>query len=172
MTMAETIRITRPRQMPPVHPGVILRDDVLPALNISVSAAARQLGLLRQTLHRILAGQLGVSTETALRCGRGCNRPLTCGTPNANWPTRWPLCRSARRLDRARLEKRKFQMAIMWSVTVIQDFTDWWFSHLSLTACTNRYTVPRYPPGMTVPDGDPLQRVTGWKDVVAVGPAP
>jgi len=28
------------------------------------------------------------------------------------------------------------------------------------------------PPGMTVPDGDPLQRVTGWKDVVAVGPAP
>ena len=57
--MAETIRVTRPRQMPPVHPGTILRDDVLPALNISVSAAARELGLSRQTLHRILAGQLG-----------------------------------------------------------------------------------------------------------------
>ena len=40
MTMAATIRVTKPRQMPPVHPGVILRDDVLPALNISVSAAA------------------------------------------------------------------------------------------------------------------------------------
>ena len=70
--MTETIRVTKPRQMPPVHPGTILRDDVLPALNISVSAAARELGLSRQTLHRILAGQLGVSTETALRLGKWC----------------------------------------------------------------------------------------------------
>lgn len=70
--MAETIRVTKLRQMPPVHPGTILRDDVLPALNISVSAAARELGLSRQTLHRILAGQLGISTETALRLGRWC----------------------------------------------------------------------------------------------------
>lgn len=70
--MAETIRVTKPRQMPPVHPGTILRDDVLPALNIGVSAAARELGLSRQTLHRILAGQLGISTETALRLGKWC----------------------------------------------------------------------------------------------------
>ncbi len=70
--MAETIRVTRPRKMPPVHPGTILRDDVLPALNIGVTQAARELGLSRQTLHRILAGQLGVSTETALRLGKWC----------------------------------------------------------------------------------------------------
>jgi len=72
MTMTETIHVTRPRQMPPVHPGTILRDDVLPALNISVSQAAKKLGLSRQTLHRIIAGQLGVSTETALRLGKWC----------------------------------------------------------------------------------------------------
>jgi antitoxin HigA-1 len=72
MTMTEIIRVTKPRQMPPVHPGTILRDDVLPALNISVSEAAKELGLSRQTLHRILAGQLGVSTETALRLGKWC----------------------------------------------------------------------------------------------------
>lgn len=70
--MAEIYRVTKPRKMPPVHPGSILRDDVLPALNISVAEAARELGLSRQTLHRILAGQLGVSTETALRLGRWC----------------------------------------------------------------------------------------------------
>ena len=70
--MVETIRVTRPRQMPPVHPGAILRGAVLPALNVSVSQAARELGLSRQTLHRILAGQLGVSTETALRLGKWC----------------------------------------------------------------------------------------------------
>lgn len=70
--MTEIFRNSSPRKMPPVHPGVILRDEVLPALNISVSAAARELGVSRQTLHRILAGQLGVSTETALRLGRWC----------------------------------------------------------------------------------------------------
>jgi antitoxin HigA-1 len=70
--MTEILRKGQARKMPPVHPGVILRDEVLPALNISVSAAARELGLSRQTLHRILAGQLGVSTETALRLGRWC----------------------------------------------------------------------------------------------------
>jgi len=31
--------------MRPVHPGTILRDEVLPALNIGVSQAARELGL-------------------------------------------------------------------------------------------------------------------------------
>jgi antitoxin HigA-1 len=70
--MTEILRNDKARKMPPVHPGVILRDEILPALNISVSAAARELGVSRQTLHRILAGQLGVSTETALRLGRWC----------------------------------------------------------------------------------------------------
>lgn len=70
--MSEIIRADRPRKMPPVHPGTLLRDEILPALNTSVSQAARELGLSRQTLHRILAGQLGVSTETALRLGRWC----------------------------------------------------------------------------------------------------
>ncbi len=65
------IKVTS-RKMPPVHPGAILRDDVIPALNISISKAANELGLSRQTLHRILAGELGVSTETALRLGKWC----------------------------------------------------------------------------------------------------
>ena len=30
------------RQMPPIHPGEILRQDVLPALNITVSEAAEK----------------------------------------------------------------------------------------------------------------------------------
>ena len=70
--MTDIIRVTKSRQMPPVHPGAILRVDVIPALNIRVSQAAKELGLSRQTLHRILAGQLGVSTETALRLGKWC----------------------------------------------------------------------------------------------------
>ncbi len=53
----------------PTHPGVILREDVLPNLNMSVSAFARSLGVSRQTLHAVLAERSGISPEMALRLG-------------------------------------------------------------------------------------------------------
>jgi addiction module HigA family antidote len=56
----------------PTHPGEIVRDFVLPELGISVSEAARQLGVTRQTLHSILSGRSAVSAEMALRLGRFC----------------------------------------------------------------------------------------------------
>lgn len=56
----------------PDAPRVILRDDVLSHLRLSVSEAARQLGVSRQTLHRILAGTLPVTPEIAVRLGRFC----------------------------------------------------------------------------------------------------
>lgn len=49
-----------------------MRDDVLPALKLSVSEAARQLRVTRQTLHRVLAGKSGVSAEMAVRLGKFC----------------------------------------------------------------------------------------------------
>jgi addiction module HigA family antidote len=55
---------------PPVHPGEILREDVLPALGLSVSEAARRMGISRQQLHRVLACTHPVTTEMALRIGR------------------------------------------------------------------------------------------------------
>lgn len=61
-----------PHRRPPTHPGVILREDVLPALGLSVSEAARQLRVSRQTLHRILAGTSSVSPEMAVRLGKFC----------------------------------------------------------------------------------------------------
>jgi len=60
------------RRRPPSHPGEILREDVLPALNLSVSEAARQLRITRQTLHRILSGGSGVSPDMAVRLGKFC----------------------------------------------------------------------------------------------------
>lgn len=57
---------------PPIHPGSILRLDVLPAMGVSVSEAARRLGVTRQTLHRIMAEEASVSPEMALRLGRFC----------------------------------------------------------------------------------------------------
>lgn len=62
--------VKRPLKRPPVHPGEILREDVLPALGLSVSEAARRLGVSRQQLHRILACTHPISTEMALRVGK------------------------------------------------------------------------------------------------------
>ncbi|HEX9670223.1 MAG TPA: HigA family addiction module antitoxin [Thermoanaerobaculia bacterium] len=61
-----------PPQMEPAHPGEILREDVLPALGLSVAEAARQLRVSRQMLHSILAGRSAVSPEMAVRLGRFC----------------------------------------------------------------------------------------------------
>ncbi|TAM77121.1 MAG: addiction module antidote protein, HigA family [Candidimonas sp.] len=51
----------------PPHPGLTLRDDVLPALGLSVTDAASQLGVARVTLSRVLNGRAAVSPEMALR---------------------------------------------------------------------------------------------------------
>jgi addiction module HigA family antidote len=56
----------------PTHPGEILREDVLPALDLSVTEAAKAMKVSRQTLHRILAGKAGVTPEMALRLGKFC----------------------------------------------------------------------------------------------------
>ncbi len=62
--------VKRPVQRPPIHPGEIVREDVLPALGLSVSAAARRLGISRQQLHRVLACTHPITTEMALRLGK------------------------------------------------------------------------------------------------------
>lgn len=63
--------LNRPHR-PPTHPGQILRDEVLPALDVTVTDAARQLRVTRQTLHRILSGRSGISPEMAVRLGKYC----------------------------------------------------------------------------------------------------
>ena len=68
--MKKEFFVTEESRMAPMHPGEFLREDVLPALGITVSETARQLGVSRQTLHRILAGTIAVTPEMALRLGK------------------------------------------------------------------------------------------------------
>lgn len=56
----------------PTHPGELFRDIVLPELKLSVSEAARQLGVSRQTLHALMSARSAVTAEMALRLGRFC----------------------------------------------------------------------------------------------------
>lgn len=72
MTREKEYLVTENPKVPPTHPGEILRDDILPALGLTVAEAAKALRVSRQTLHRILSGKMAVSPEMAVRLGKFC----------------------------------------------------------------------------------------------------
>jgi addiction module HigA family antidote len=51
----------------PAHPGESIRADCLEPLGLTVTAAAKALGVSRQTLNNIINGQAGISPEMAIR---------------------------------------------------------------------------------------------------------
>jgi antitoxin HigA-1 len=51
----------------PPHPGETLREDVIPALGLTVTRAAKQLGVSRTALVRVLNEHIGISPQMALR---------------------------------------------------------------------------------------------------------
>ena len=51
----------------PPHPGLGILENCLRPLGLSVSQAARILGVARHTLSRVLHGHAGISPEMALR---------------------------------------------------------------------------------------------------------
>jgi len=54
----------------PMHPGELIREDILPALGISKTDMARSLGISRQTLYDILNERQPVTAEMAVRFGK------------------------------------------------------------------------------------------------------
>ena len=60
----------RNNALPPVHPGEILREDVLPETGLSVTAAAKALGVSRQMVHEILAERRPLSAVMCLKIAR------------------------------------------------------------------------------------------------------
>ena len=51
----------------PPHPGETLKEDVLPALGLTVTEAAQQLGVARVTLSRMINGHAAISADMAIR---------------------------------------------------------------------------------------------------------
>ena len=51
----------------PPHPGRSIRENCLDPLDLSVSEAARVLGVARHTLSRVLNGHAAISPEMAIR---------------------------------------------------------------------------------------------------------
>lgn len=84
------------RGLPPMHPGALLREDVIPALGIPVTELAKHLKVSRQTLHAILREEAPVTPAMALRLGKLCgNGPELW----VNLQARYDLDRLARELE-------------------------------------------------------------------------
>ena len=60
--------------LPAMHPGELLREDILPALGRTRVEIARLMGISRQTLHAILTERAPVTPEMALRLGKLCGK--------------------------------------------------------------------------------------------------
>jgi addiction module HigA family antidote len=63
----------------PPHPGEVLRELCLNPLGVSVTEAAKALGVSRKTLSAILNGRAGVSPEMAVRLS------IAFGTSAESW---------------------------------------------------------------------------------------
>ncbi len=62
----------------PVHPGELLREDVLPALRMTQTELARRLGVSRLSVSELLLEKRALSADMAIRVGR-----LTGTTPES-----------------------------------------------------------------------------------------
>lgn len=63
----------------PPHPGEIIRELCLEPLGLSVTEAAKALGVSRKTLSAILNGRAGISPEMAVRLS------IAFGTSAESW---------------------------------------------------------------------------------------
>ena len=61
---------TRRKEVRPIHPGEMLREDFLPDYRLTVSGLAEALGVSRQTANELLRERRSVSPQMALRLSR------------------------------------------------------------------------------------------------------
>jgi addiction module HigA family antidote len=63
------------RMMNPPHPGEILREDCIKALGLTVTEAAKALGVSRKTLSEIVNGKASITPDVAVRLTRAFRGP-------------------------------------------------------------------------------------------------
>ena len=88
--------------LPPVHPGEILKEDVLPSAGLTVTAAAKSLGVSRQMLHDILSERKPLSAVMCLKLAR-----LLGGSPEV-----WMRLQSAYDLKKAEQNKKVMERVV------------------------------------------------------------
>ena len=84
----------------PPHPGAILRELCLEPLGLSVTEAARALGVSRKTLSSLLNGRAGVSPEMAIRLS------IAFGTSAESWMNQQAV------FDLSRAERHRHKLKV------------------------------------------------------------
>ena len=86
----------------PPHPGAVIRRQCVEPLGLTVTAAAKGLGVSRNTLSMLLNGRLGISPEMAIRLSQGFG-----GSPES-WlqqQMQYDLWRARRRGEKIKVRK-------------------------------------------------------------------
>ena len=86
----------------PPHPGRSIQENCLAPLNLSVTDAARVLGVARHTLSRVVNGHASISPQMAIRLEKA-------GWSNAEFwlrrQTTWDLAQARKNEDRINVER-------------------------------------------------------------------
>lgn len=77
----------------PAHPGELIREDVLPAYGLTVTAAAEVLHISRINLSRTLNGQAALTPELALKIEKAFG---TSADLLVNMQAAWDLAQARR----------------------------------------------------------------------------
>lgn len=86
----------------PPHPGEVLRQLCLEPLGLTVTEAAKALGVSRKTLSSILNGRAGISPEMAVRLSLAFN---TTAESWLNQQMQYDLWHAQRNRKRLRVQK-------------------------------------------------------------------
>ena len=90
-----------PMKNPP-HPGLSVRHDCLESLGLSVTEAARKLGVSRKQLSDVVNGHSGISPEMAIRLDKAFG-----GDANTWYRLQaaYDLARAMKQADRIKVER-------------------------------------------------------------------
>lgn len=86
----------------PPHPGEVLKELCLAPLGITVTEAAKALGISRKTLSAILNGRAGISPEMAVRLSIAFD---TTAESWLNQQVQYDLCQAERKRKKLRVKQ-------------------------------------------------------------------
>jgi addiction module HigA family antidote len=102
LIMRITTEVNPMRMHNPPHPGEILKELCLEPLGLTVTRAAKALGVSRKTLSSILNGHAGISPEMAMRLAIAFD---TTAESWLNQQVQYDLWQAARHRDRLRVTR-------------------------------------------------------------------
>lgn len=86
----------------PPHPGEVIKELYLEPLELSVTAAAKALGVSRKTLSAVINGHAGISPEMAIRLSIAFN---TSAESWVNQQAQYELWQAEQNRDNLKVEK-------------------------------------------------------------------